>query len=320
MNKPFQPWLPIMLVMIWCSVSPAAQQARVFGTIVTAAPVTLLPERGRTPLAVLDPGTQVEVLGDVKDGWYQVVFRNGFGPRIGYVRAESLRVSARIAIPSGREAEPSVVAPSASEAAALRNRLTDTSIDTAIFLGQRQKGQTQGLQLFESDQTRPDGTAVGTSGPEADRRVRLQIYTPLAWIQQLASDAAIQGRTFNRHDVTEEMKLPVLRLTAYGPGADDGKKADLRQTPMVISHVVLRGESRDSLVQPLSKEAFSEHQVTASGEVAVTEGLRLTFPMDGVRELRGPRGDRGFSVVVIGPDGNELAFELKTKHLADLPM
>jgi hypothetical protein len=287
---------------------------------VAGTPVTLLPERNRTPLAILDPGTQVEVIGDEQDGWYQIVFRNGFGPRVGYVRAENLRVSARITMPPGDQAEPEVVASSRSEAAASRNRVSDTSIATAIFLGQRQKGQTQGLQLLESDRTRPDPTAVGTSGPEAAGRSRLQIYTPLAWIQQLASDAAMQGRTFNLHDVTEEMKLPVLRVTAYLPATHAGMTDDRPRTAMVLPHVVLRGSSRDIVVQPLAKEAFSEHHVTATGNVTVTDGLRLTFPIDSVRELRGPLGDRGFSVVVIGPGGKETVFDVKPKHFPDLPM
>ncbi len=56
------------------------------------------------------------------------------------------------------------------------------------------------------------------------------------------------------------------------------------------------------------------------GGKAVFRGLRVKFPMDSVRELRGPSNDREFYIVVIGTaESGERAFKIKQKHFSELP-
>src|SRR6266496_2013362 len=57
------------------------------GVIVTAAPVFILPDATRTPLATLPSGTVVTVLSRERD-WYKIMFRDPrWGDRTGYVLA-----------------------------------------------------------------------------------------------------------------------------------------------------------------------------------------------------------------------------------------
>jgi hypothetical protein len=306
-----------------------AQGQRLMATIAENAPVTIVPEPGRTPLATLTEGTQVQVLGPAEDGWYRIAFQDNYllGDRVGYVRAEYLRMaSAPLNATSGRDGKGAAVAATpanalpanggkASGAAANRRAsrggLTDSSIAEAIVTGRMQKS-VQGLRLLENGQpwTQSTSASIMTS------RFRLQIHTPLAWIKQIASDAASEARTFKLEDVTDEMTEPVLRVTAYSSPTSPSS----RNRACWVRHVVLRGATGDSVVQPLSKVAFSEHVVSGAGGSTVFEGLRLTFPMDAVRRLRGPRGDGEFFIGVIGVAGEEKDLKITREYLQDLPM
>ena len=71
---------------------PAAQARPGTGTTITSAPMFLLPDSTRTPLATIPAGTVVQVLAREGD-WYQVIFRDSFlGNRTGYVPAASIRI------------------------------------------------------------------------------------------------------------------------------------------------------------------------------------------------------------------------------------
>ena len=73
------------------------------------------------------------------------------------------------------------------------------------------------------------------------------------------------------------MTEPVLRVVAYsGPLAGGASW---------VRHIELRSDSKGVAVQPLSKEAFSEHVLSAAGGRSVSEGMRVTFPMEAVRRL-----------------------------------
>src|SRR5262245_47675449 len=76
------------------------------GTIsVPAAPVLLVPDPNRTPLAVLKEGQPLKIIG--REGeWYRVVFRDArLGDRTGYVRVN--QVTASDAAPAKPETAPS---------------------------------------------------------------------------------------------------------------------------------------------------------------------------------------------------------------------
>lgn len=307
---------PVLLLIVLTAVFGAQVAVRgqyrgIAATIVTSAPVTLLPDEGRAPLATLPEGTQVQVLGPSEDGWYRISFQDSYlwGDRIGYVRATHVKVSA-----PPRETPPSAVkppAPSPARPSTVSSRgLSQTSISAAIAAGYQQKGVPQGLRVLDTGERWSGQLAVNGSASTTTATVRLQIYTPLTWIQQIASDAARRGRTFTAVNVTDEMTRSVLRVIATG--------ANAATTP--LRHIVLRDETRAFVVQPLSKEAFSEHVLNAKGQSAVFDGLRVTFPLEAVRELRGAGDDDEFIIAVIDAAGVETGVKISKAQLQDLPM
>lgn len=290
--------MPLVAALCTVSVPGSAQEAQVIATVAAGAPVTLLPDASRTPLATLDEGTQVKLLGAAEDGWYRVSFQDSYlwGDRIGYVRAEHVRLAA--APPPATPAASTAVPSNGTSRPRARAGLTDANLSTAISAGRR-PGTAPGLRLSDGG---------------ANTRFRLEVHTPLAWIRQLASDATRENRVFGLDDVTDEMTRGVLRVTAYavvGGGA----------TPApAVRHVMLRGESSDAFVQPLTTEPYAEHIVRAAGGRTVFEGLRLTFSMEAVRRLRDARTDGGLVIVVVGAGGEEAVVRVTKQQLADLPM
>ena len=56
------------------------------------APVFLLPDRTRTPLRVLTPGTSLRIVDENKE-WYRVQFSDPqFGPRIGWIERKFVQI------------------------------------------------------------------------------------------------------------------------------------------------------------------------------------------------------------------------------------
>jgi hypothetical protein len=82
----------IVLLAMSAGASTRAQVVNGTGTVTTAAPVYVLPDANRVPLATLPAGTAVEVLS--KQGiWYQIVFYDvQLGNRTAYALAASVRV------------------------------------------------------------------------------------------------------------------------------------------------------------------------------------------------------------------------------------
>ena len=68
----------------------ASQVLNGTGILLTNAPLFLLPDANRTPLATLPVGTALRVVG--KGDWY-VIHHDSFLDRTGYVQVASIRVS-----------------------------------------------------------------------------------------------------------------------------------------------------------------------------------------------------------------------------------
>jgi hypothetical protein len=312
------PFLAIFVALLCASMAvAAADRQRPMATIADNAPVTIVPEAGRTPLATLPEGTQVQLLGPEEDGWYKIAFQDNYllGERVGYVRAEHLRVAA----PTPASPSSSLAKPPASNTATApttgttdrgsRRNISESRIVEAIVAGRAHK-DAQGLQLLENGQPwRPSSNMINS-------RFRLQIHTPLAWIKQLASDAATESRTFMPDDVTEEMTEPVLRVTTYSKALTpvSGSRTGW------VRHVVLRNATKDAIVQPVSKHPFSEHVLTGQGTTTIFEGLQLTFPLEAVRRLRGPGGDGELIISVVGVNGEEKDLRITREYFQRLPM
>ena len=62
------------------------------GVVLNEAPVFLLPDRNRTPLRVLAPGTSLRIVEENKE-WYRVQFSDPqFGPRIGWIERKFVQI------------------------------------------------------------------------------------------------------------------------------------------------------------------------------------------------------------------------------------
>ncbi len=304
----------IFVAMICASTATGVARQRILGTISDAAPVTIVPEPGRTPLATLAEGTQVQILGPEENGWYRITFQDNYllGDRVGYVRAEHVRVGSAPIGPAGRGTPPASSSArkngtaSAPPASRPRAGLSESSIAEAIIVGQQRR--TAGLRLLDNGQRWTSDSAGGS-------RIRLQIHTPLAWIQQLAADAAVASRPFTMSDVTDEMTEPVLLIVvcAEVSGAPNGVDVPW------VRQVLLRANGMTP-VRPAAAMPFAEHVLSAAGNSSVFEGMRVTFPLDAVRRLRGARGDAEFVIVMIGASGEEKMVPVTREYLQDLPM
>jgi hypothetical protein len=139
----------------------------------------------------------------------------------------------------------------------------------------------------------------------------------MTWVEQLAANAAKEYRPFTISDITEEMLEPVLRVIVHPDTPTSLTAAGMSGTSSV-EHVVLRDENKRMVVQPTSKEPFTDTASSALRDMAY-QGIVAKFPLDALRELRGPKGDQEFLIVVVGAGAKEKAFKVKEKHFERLP-
>jgi hypothetical protein len=192
---------------------------------------------------------------------------------------------------------------------------TREELEGAIKLGISQKGRCTGLQL--QDGGRAFMNALMKPSDQMGTGFSIVVYAPLEWIAQQASDAAKQYRPFTVDDVTDQLRLPVLRVVVH-PDMPHNMTARGRATTSSVQHVVLRDDSKQIVAQPVAKEPFEEEASNALGAHATYMGLRATFSIDDLAKVRGPNGDGEFFVTVVGDGTAEKNFKVKTKHFAHL--
>jgi hypothetical protein len=139
----------------------------------------------------------------------------------------------------------------------------------------------------------------------------------MTWVEQLAADAAKEYRPFTVSDITDEMLDPVLRVIVY-PDKPTILSGQGMRNASSAEHVVLRDENKRLVVRPISKEPFTDTASSALRDMAY-EGILARFPLDGVSELRGAKGDNEFLIVVVGAGTKEKEFRVKEKHFERLP-
>jgi hypothetical protein len=196
--------------------------------------------------------------------------------------------------------------------------LTADAVAAAIQTGTKAKGKEQGLVLRDSMQSFNAALGATNGNATASSGFSVVLYTPTTWVQKQASDAAKRYQQFKVGDVGDELLEPVLRVIANPDVPNTVTKAGMRGTSSV-DHVVLQDKDRKITIQPTFKEPFDIEAANAVGGRAAFKGLNLKFPLDAVRELRGPKADRDFYIVVIGSSGEEKKFEVKKKHFEELP-
>lgn len=206
---------------------------------------------------------------------------------------------------------------STARVATQKATLTEDDIKTEITAGTKSKGRHQGLVLRDSGQS----WAAAMSANQANQSSQgfwLEVYTPTTWIRQQASEASREYRQMDPTAIAEQAKQPVLRIVAHPDMPNVVNKSGMAGTSSV-QHVVLRSEDRKIVVQPLSKEKFTEEAKNAMGAQVAFEGINATFPLDALKELRGPKGNGEFFITIIGSSKEEKNFKVKQKHFDDLP-
>jgi hypothetical protein len=196
-----------------------------------------------------------------------------------------------------------------------KQTLTEQDKADAIRIGTKEKGRLTGVVLNEGMRF-GDAMAASLSKTTMSTGFTVRIYSPMTWVEQLASNAAKEYRPFAVADVTDEMMEPVLRVIVT-----PDKPTTLTGAGMAgassVEHVVLRDEAKKTTVQPASKEPFTDTASSALRD-ATYQGLIAKFPLSSVRELRGSKGDGEIVVIVIGT-GKEREFTIKRKHFEKLP-
>lgn len=197
-----------------------------------------------------------------------------------------------------------------------RADLSEADIQAAIAKGLKGKGKEQGLVLEDSGQKFL--AAMSNSYDRPSTGFSVVLYTPTTWIEQQASNAAKEYRDFTLADVDEFMRRPILRAVV-NPDTPNTVNANGVHGTSSVQHVVLRDESRKTVIQPSDKHEFTTEASNAMGARKEYVGLVAEFPLEKLGELRGANGDREFFVTVIGETGEEKNFKIKKKHFERLP-
>lgn len=213
-----------------------------------------------------------------------------------------------------------------SAAFAQKADLTDEDVSKAVENGVKHKKDGFGLRL--EDQTRNFFNAMANMDRPAwarkeDKGFSLEAYTPTTWISECAATASRQYIPFTAENVTEEMKAPVLYIIVHGQHAKNmgtafGGASGGAISGESVSHVVLRSENKQVVIQPAKETPFDEGQQNAFGAKVDFTGVKVEFPLEEVTKLRSMSDDQEFLVTVVG-ENSEKDFKVKKKHFDKLP-
>ncbi len=92
-------------------------------------------------------------------------------------------------------------------------------------------------------------------------------------------------------DVARWVLQPVVRVMVYPDTPNSVVASSVRGTSSV-EHVVLTSKDKKQVVQPLSKEPFTEGVQNGFGAKLQYTGVIATFALSDVRELRGGKSDQ----------------------------
>lgn len=321
-----------------------------FARVARVAEVRLTPDLDRKPLAVLDSGTLVKVIQ--RDGdWISIQFWDArYGYRAGYVAASDLNLAkGQSPLPAPAPDRGSVAKSPAngdtstnprpelrwsiksdssggeSKKTGLRARpetvvvyasIGEDEMARAIERGRKANGSPQGLVLSDIEQ-QPEASTAGPGRAAILKGLRVELFTTLAWIRKLASDAAKADRPYTARDVTDETLEPVIRVVVCSDTPPTATSGGWRETAF-IEHVVLRDPSWSLVFQPAFRERVAENANKARADRTCVQGLRAKFNLEALSELRGPSSDREFFVTVIDSQGAQASFPVKKEQLDDL--
>ena len=237
------------------------------------------------------------------------------------VASEPRQFATVAAVSSSTTGEASVAGP-AEPAANTKAALMSEEVETAISVGTKAKGGQRGLVLRDSGQgflRAMDAFSTGVngykSGASATTGYWLEAWTPLSWIEQMASNHAKQFKHLTAENITDEMQEDVFRVIVH-PDTPTEVTARGNAGSSSVEHVVLRSENRETVIQPLSTEPFTEESANAMGGKVEHQGVLAKFRMSDLKEVR--HGDGEFFITIVGTGNENKDFKVKSKHFKSL--
>ena len=208
------------------------------------------------------------------------------------------------------------------EPKASSSRLAASQMADAISVGTKAKGDRLGLVLRDAGQgfmKAMHAASVGMNGYSSSAAPTsgfwLEAWTPLSWIEQMASNQAKIFKKLTEENITDEMQEDVFRVIVH-PDTPSEVTAAGASGSSSVEHVVLRSEDRKIVIQPLSVTPFNEEAANAMGGKIVYQGVMAKFSMADLREVRHGNGE--FFITVIGAGRENKDFKVKEKHFKSL--
>lgn len=201
-----------------------------------------------------------------------------------------------------------------------RPGLSPDEIDDALSHGRAEKGKNQALVLRDTGRAISNVLNALADEPTEGTGFWIEVFTPMSWVAQLASDAAKDYRDLSADDLERSDLASVLRVIVHPDMPDRVSRRGMRLSASV-EHVVIRprGNRHAPALQPVSKRTFDETTVGRHGREATFDGVEAIFDLAGVlRAIRESR-DGEFDVIVIGERHREKTYGVKRKHFDDLP-
>jgi hypothetical protein len=174
-------------------------------------------------------------------------------------------------------------------------------------------------------------TAALASSPKGDIGLRLAefnlsgatgyvvyLYTPTAWIHSLRAKAKEEFRTLTVQDISDEHRSKVWRMRVY-PSTPTKFTQQAMNFASDVTHVVIRDEKANQVIQPASKIPFTEALGNALGAKVEYTGQLAIFDEAAIVELWGPKRNKEFVISVVGPNW-KYNFTVKKKHFERLTM
>jgi hypothetical protein len=129
----------------------------------------------------------------------------------------------------------------------------------------------------------------------------VRLSGPFARIALSAEGATKTYKPFGPEDVTEEMRAPVLTVTATGANPQSHQPYVAKA---VLLLPIINGKAAEQGIQPVKAETFPETWGNRLGAKLEGQGIVATFPLDKV-----PAGD--FFVVVVAENARETRYQIK---------
>ncbi len=201
-----------------------------------------------------------------------------------------------------------------------RPGLSPAEIDDALSHGRAEKGKNQALVLRDAGRAVSNVLNALADEPTEGSGFWIEVYTPMSWVAQLASDAAKEYRDLNAEDLERSDLANVLRVVVHPDMPDRVSHRGMRLSASV-EHVIIkpRGSRGAPALQPISKRTFDETTVGRHGREATFDGVEAVFDLPSVLGAIRESRNGEFDVIVVGERNREKTFGVKRKHFDDLP-